>query len=296
MARTGLTYSEALAAEIECPQASPGQAAFEAQLLRKIGNGLRPYESGSAAQIAFGVRDVVVGRNKLVIVLASRRALVAFASAVVPVLNPDRTDLEGIPGLRVEYSDVGVELRLRLRHRPGRIVLDGVGAAQWIDALEHTYDRSLLASSAHLGDERSLHPIEDRVLRSSLFVKPPRHVARRFSLLSAILRRPNVFRFGSWMRFTDLWFDLSSTSDITVEWSGDLSSFDVASRLVDPRNGLPLRWHPEMPCLCEPCIDRRYAVALLHVDDPRARIWLTRSDLYDDEFPRGKPRRCMHLS
>lgn len=292
--RTGLTYSQALDAEIAFPEAAPGQAAFEAQLMRRIGYGLRSEENGSTSQRAFGIRGVSATRKELSITLDSRLALIAFACAVAPVLYPERDGVDGVPGLRVACSDRGLKL-----HRgtlPGSVVLVDVDAAQWAEALEQGYDPDHLHRSTYLGDRAGLHFLEARELSTSPFVNPRPHESIRFSLISGILRRPHVFHCDSWMRFTDLWFGLGRDADINIEWAGDLSYHDVVSRLTDPRLGLPLRWRDALSCRCEPCVNRKYAVDLRHVRDSSVRIWLTHSDMYDDEFPRSMPRPCQNAT
>lgn len=268
------------------PAAEPRQAEFEAELLGSVGYGISPQETDSVVKHPFGIVSVAPGEQVLEIVLADSCAA-AFISKIAPFVDEGRSNVSGVVGLRVSFDGRGAVLR-RL-HCPGSIVLRGIGEQAWYACLAEDFDDLDAAVQCYIGSSPALHALERGYLDEFPFVDRCASDRTGVEIISGILRRAGAFRAPSRMFFTDLWFNLlGDEAIINVEWSGDLSHFDLISRLLDGRFGLPLEVVDKEQCYCDPCTRHTYAVDLRDRPGGNVLLSLRRSELNGKKLP---PRR-----
>jgi hypothetical protein len=279
------------------PVANPTQAEFEAQLLDRIGYGSSTQDVRTAIQHPFGIRSIVPAVDKLEIALQPDPEVLQHFVTKVSHYVGDRSNVTGIPGLRVTFKNDRAELR-RL-HADGLIVLRGVTEAAWNSAFLKFYDDIDSVKAEYTFAARSLHPAERDVLVNFPWNGGP-HGSRMSAvnfLLSGILRRIYAFRARSRLRFVDLWFDLfHDGARINIEWAGDLPHFDLARRLTNRTFGLPVEISDRQDCYCEPCMGSTYSLDLRDTFGSNVEIALRRSGLYDEELPKRDSGLCWRPS
>lgn len=280
-ARDGLS---ATGHRIPIPPATHEQALFEAEILRSVGYGVRPQDPRSGAYQPFGIGAVVLGREGMEIVLGANPG--AFLSRIVPII--DGPGVNGIPGLRVRFTSRGAELRdLKTR---SKLLLSGMDVELWHRALEAEFED--FWSAKYLGNEPDLHPAErDEISGIRALRSPISELADL--LMSGLLRRAHAFRGNGTMKFVDLWCDpMDDEVFIHVEWSGDLSHFEIISRITGKPFGLPFKVSDNI-CYCDNCTTGTYNITLRDAIDGRIFLRLRRSNLYDDDLPPRPSGPCL---
>lgn len=277
--------------------ASIAQVGFEARVLLALGKSvLSGAPSGQPSDPAvdrgpFGIMASLPTRDTLTLTPSRHPAI--FTELVLRLItfyDQESDDASGVTGLRLTFTHDHTIL-LDTIHG-GRITLAGVSEHNWTAVISEQLD---VLGSSWRALTRPSDPVVDTYTDSGLLLDlSDGRDQVTGKLLSAILRRARLFHTMDRMNFVDLW-DRSThdSTQIEVEWSGDLPHGQVMNRVTDPLFGLPLRFDRGefYDCVCDPCLYLHYSVPLRHINAATdAVVHLRRSSLYDAE--RHHTQRC----
>ncbi|MEV6692750.1 hypothetical protein AB0M35_14895 [Micromonospora sp. NPDC051196] len=112
------------------------------------------YISDTSLLLKLGSHTLIDKRQQL---LVSDHAM----QVLLPVMQPDTREVEGIPGLRVEaIRDEKAEVCLASESGDARLILRGVLGTRWADAIRTAADAALLAGTVPLWEQSSLDEAE----------------------------------------------------------------------------------------------------------------------------------------